>query len=615
MNDILKNSIALLNHKIFLILIVLSCLFIQGKQSNKYFGWSNPKNTKPDHSLTIHTDGAGYYAYLPQWFLYKNSPHFEFIKEITKKYKTVHFASGISYNVETRTCFNKCFIGTPICISPFFLTNHLINKTIYGTGDGYSKSYQFTVSVAALFYWFLGIIGLIKLLKTFEISNSLISIVIPIISLGTDLNFYTVYFPSFSHVYSFCAISWLIYFGKIWATNKQTKYLIWLGFILGVIFIIRPINVIVVLLIPFFFRDWKDFASETLNILRYNKLKTFLALSVLILPISLQLYSAHYQIGKWGINTYGEESFEFLFNPKMYEVLFGYKKGFFMYAPVMLLLIPSVFFMVKYNKYFSFGWTIVFSLLLYATSSWWCWWYGGGLGMRPFIDFMSFLVLPIALLLKNIPPFFRLLALVFSVVMISFYQILQIQYNLNIIRYDNMTDENYWNVFLKTDKRFSWMLYFKEYNITKDDIQDSQTLYFNSSTFSWVKNKTSNKKCVLNYENPDPQFFFHPNSSWGQYKIGVRLTGDMMLHNQESIPSFLISFYKNGINVKNEELLIGNRIDEIEKFLPYSKDYIGNYKYSMIDSIGVALHKGIPITEVKNMKCTFYTIKNKATQK
>ena len=93
MNSIYTSIFKYLNHKVFLIVIILICLYTQGRQSDKYFGWSNPKNTTTEHLATIHSDGSGYYAYLPQWFIYRDSLHFNFIEKIYQKYKKNNFIS------------------------------------------------------------------------------------------------------------------------------------------------------------------------------------------------------------------------------------------------------------------------------------------------------------------------------------------------------------------------------------------------------------------------------------------------------------------------------------------------------------------------------------------
>jgi hypothetical protein len=610
MNQLKSYFSTFLNHKLFLVLTVLTCLYTLGTKSDRYFGWSNTKNTIPQHTLTIQTDGAGYYAYLPQWFIYKNYPKFGFLDEISKKHNTNLFISGVAMDYKSNEAIDKYFIGTAICISPFFLINHGINLLIYDEGDGYSKSYQFTVSIAALFYWLLGIIGLIKLLKLYSMPNFSIAFIVAIVSLGTSVNFYASYFPSFSHIYSFCAITWFLFFAKNWAITKKPIFIISMSFLLGMIFIIRPTNSFIVLIIPFLFSNWKDFISTIQSVLQNNRIKLLLGILIFFLFIFFQLYSNYNQIGKWTLNTYPTEHFDFLLDPKWFEVLFGYRKGYFVYAPVMFLLIPAILFYVRKNIYFIIGWSLVFLLLTYITSSWWCWWYGGGLGMRPFVDFTSFLVLPVAIFFNHISNWIKLIVLTFSLLMISFYQTFQIQINKNILHYDIMTKDSFWRIFRKTDDRYSWMLHFSEQKINPNRIEKSEKFNLNPIDLTW-STKKYNQVGLLTIESFDPVLNYYPNEKWSKNKVGIRFKGEMNLCNQESNPSFKITIYQKNRRPFISDQLIGNRIDKLHTMQSFSKDFYKNINYKEIDSIKILLTKGFPITKIKNINCTFFALKSK----
>lgn len=578
-----------------------------GRQSDKYFGWTNPKNTLSENLLSITSDGAGYYAYLPQWYIYPEKKEFSFIENITTKYNTHSFVSGISYDFQKHKGTDKYYIGTSICMTPFFLINHAIQKISSQDADGYSKSYQCTVSISTLFYWLLGILGLIVLLKRFEISHFTISIVVLIISLGTNLNYYTVYLPSFSHTYSFCAITWFLYFSKHWADTQKSNSLIYLSLILGLIFIIRPTNILVVLFIPFLFKNWKAFYQELLAF-REKKTYLFICFIVFIIPVLLQIFNIHSQIGKWTLNTYTNEHFDFLTNPKMREVLFGYRKGFFTYAPIMFLLIPSMWFLKKKGNYFMLGWISVFLLFLYITSSWWCWWYGGGLGMRTFIDFLSFLIIPIALLLKYISDWLKIFILVFITTTIWIYQIFQIQFKMNIIHYDIMTKETFWQIFLKTDKRMSWVLHFKEYKINENEISDFRKINL-LPNFDWVENEKSSEKIVLKSTMPDPRYIFIPDPKWDNTAFGIQLKGQMMISDPVSNPSLIINIYNQGKIRENKEIFIGNQLDHLQEYLDFKREYKTNINYQSIDSVEIIMTKGAPKTGIQNISCTFFSLK------
>ncbi len=595
----------ILNHKFFLVFVVLTCLYTQGRQSDKYFGWTNEKNILPEHMLNIHTDGAGYYSYLPQWFIYPDKPYFSFIESISKKHNTGSFASGIGYDYVKHQGVVKYYIGTAVCISPFFLTNHWINK-----GDGYSRDYQLSVSLAALFYWLIGIIGLIKLLQRFEISNSAIALLILIVSLGTNLNFYTVYFPSFSHVYSFCWISWFLYFGVSWTKTKKNKFLFLLAFALGLVFIIRPTNVIIALMIPFLFQNFRDFISTLKTSITNNKLIWISSVAIFILLVFLQILTIHSQTGKWSLNTYTTEHFEFLTNPKIPEVLFGYRKGFFVYAPIMLLLLPAIFFLRKKGSYFFLGWSSVFLVFVYLTSSWWCWWYGGGLGMRTFIDFLPLLVIPIAVMFQYLRLSVKWMILPVTFAGIYFYQILQIQYNRNILHYDIMTKESFWRIFLKTDKRFSWMLHFKEDHISSSLIIHQKTLYFDYSPIKGKRiNVSQSKEIVLKQDMIDPSILFVPDSSWINSNVGIRISGEMKISNPESNPAFEIRLFKDGKSTTMSPQFIGFDIDHVDQIQKFSRDFDYKKSYSTFDFITIRLLKGAPPTTVKDLKVDFFALK------
>lgn len=581
-----------------------------GRQSDKYFGWTNPKNILPQHLLNINSDGAGYYAYMPQWYIYPEKKGFTFLENITAKYNTLSFISGVSYDYKKHSGTDKYYIGTSVCISSFFLGNHLIQKITKGDADGYSKSYQLSVSLAALFYWLLGIIGLIFFLKRFEISNFSISLLILIISLGTNLNYYAVYLPSFSHVYSFCAITWFLFFAKSWADKRKTKYFISLSLLLGLVFIIRPTNGMIVLFLPFLFNNWKDFQTELIRYFQSKKVYLAFALLVFSIPVFLQILNIHSQIGKWTINTYTSEHFDYLSNPKMREVLFGYRKGFFTYAPIMFLLIPSFLFLKRQGNYFLLGWSIVFLLFVYLTSSWWCWWYGGGLGMRPFVDFLSFLILPIALLFKHIPNWTKMISIGFIGIMIWVYQIFQIQFNLNIIHYNTMSKETFWQIFLQTDERFSWVLHFKNYKIENNSKLDAQKVYLQSD-LTWSTKQTASQSTLLQAISPDPRCIYVPDTNWNQTSFGMELSGKMMISNAISNPSFIVNLYKNGTVKHKKEIYIGNGLDHLNEFLDFKKEYKTSIHYNSIDSIEVIITKGAPATGLKNINCTFFSLKDK----
>lgn len=134
----------------FVIAFSLSLLF---KQSDQYYYWTNSKKVKEGQPTTINTDGAGYYAYLPQFFFYQDKPHFQFIEEVSEKYKHTQFVSGIYYNEQGHYGIDKYYVGTALLMSPVFIITHGLNYFLGNETDGYSRAYQLSVAVSAIIYW------------------------------------------------------------------------------------------------------------------------------------------------------------------------------------------------------------------------------------------------------------------------------------------------------------------------------------------------------------------------------------------------------------------------------------------------------------------------------
>ncbi|MCE2743368.1 MAG: hypothetical protein LW701_07360 [Fluviicola sp.] len=603
----LRKVFNIFNSKQFLIFSIIVFTYILSAQSDNYFKWIHPKKLPPEHSLTILTDGGGYYAYLPKWYIYTEDKDFHFLEDITLKYNTSSFIYGVRYDYEKHKGTNKYYAGTAICSTPVFLINHALNKIIYGEGDGYSRSYQLTVSINAILFWLIGIIGLIKLFKLWKIENFWIVSLVAIVTFGTNLNFYTVYFPSFSHVFSFAAISWFVYTGFKWGTSKSTIHFFQLCALVGLIFSIRPTNSLVVLMIPFFFSDWSSFVLTV---------KEYFTKRIIILPIGflfffvfvfIQLFNIYNQIGSWSLNTYSDEHFDFLYNPQIFNILFSYKKGFFIYSPVMLLIFVGLIRLYKFNKYLFIGWFITCFSFIYLTAAWWCWWYGGGLGLRPFIDILPILILPLAIFFQSSSKFVLSMMWILSILFIYVYQIFQIQYNKNIIHYDLMDKENYWRIFMKTDMRYSWCAAFKDEKLPQKRLVSSKEY-----NYSPISNSFHNKEEILeNQTLLDPSFTFIPNENWTDNLIGISLTGAVTLTQQESNPSIDVFYYNNGKEIKKATALLGYRVPNLNESTKFHVEFNPRLYYKNIDSIHVNIGRGVQPTWYESIQLKFYNFSRK----
>lgn len=554
----------------------------------------------------VFSDGSGYYAYLPATFIHKDA-RFQFLRKAIVKHDTYDFIVGININAGPGAVVNKYYVGTSMLIAPFFAVNYGYQSWVNGDpGDGYERTYLGTVSYAALFYYILGMLALILFLKSYKISNFTISFLIVGLTFGTSLNYYTVHCPAFSHVYSFFAINWFLYVGRLFALRQKTGLLYVLFAFAALIFVLRPTNILVVLLFPFLFSGWKAFTSCLRDILRFRKLQVVGGILLFALIFSPQLLNIYLQTGKWGFNTYTDESFEYLTNPKIREVLFSYRRGLFVYAPFLLLMIPGLWFFFRKDKYLFAGWVLVFGISLYLIASWWCWWYGGGLGMRPLIEFSLLMALPIAFLLEASLRIFQPLYLVLLYLGCWVYQTYQFQFNNNILHFDHVDKEFFWQIFMKTDMRNAWGIFFRDQPLPEGKITAQKTVYYYPETKSWGAEKGSDKYDfgIHPQWDFDIHYTFVPDKT-NNDKIGLRVAGEAWISAANSNPGFYVAFFRGGEEVRRKEFFVGARIPELYTPAPFEVTVNPGLRTRDIDSLIVVYNRNIRPSAFRRVKVTY----------
>ncbi|MBI1306056.1 MAG: hypothetical protein GC181_05520 [Bacteroidetes bacterium] len=398
----------------------------------------------------IKADGKGYYAHLPAIFIYQNLnfPQFDSIengKYFNENYKYDYRKTYDGHII------NKYFAGTSLPVLPFFLGGHLITKISGGDADGYSKWYQIMVSVAGIFYLLLSLIVFVRFLKLFEIPPNIIALSLPVMVFGTNWYYYVVVEPAMSHVYSVFFISLFLYQIARWA-RRGVFNPVNSGVLVGLILFIRPVNGLILLATPIFFDDFTHFRNEFLALIRKDRRIILAVLFAFLIP-ALQLVIYKIQCGHFMVYSYEEEGFNFL-HPHFFDILFSYKKGLFLYTPLMLISLFGLVPMLTHNRWWSLSLFSFFIILTWVLSSWWNWYYGGSFSSRAYLEYMLIFAWPMAELLKKISGQKRLIKWLFGVAIVLLLLLCQFQtfqYRHMVIHWDSMTQESYWNVFLNFD--------------------------------------------------------------------------------------------------------------------------------------------------------------------
>ncbi len=426
--------------KIIFLLIGLVLVWVS---SNLNFGRKN-------WQYIIEADAKGYYAYLPAIFIYQDL-NFGFFDQIEKeKYYNVN--TFYDYRIGWKNkVIDKYYIGVAVAQSPFFLMAHGLTHATGKDPDGYSYWYPVFVNIAAIFYGMLGLFALYKWLRLKNISENNAAWAMVICAFGTHLFYYIIGEGGMSHVYSFFWINMWLWSTTLFVQQCSKKMLLLSMFILGMITITRPVNALIIAAFPLLFENPRDSIAFVKK--HFLALLPSLTLGAIILAMTIGIQMLYYYVatGDLWVYSYGEEGFNFS-SPHFLDILFSYKKGLFLYTPICLLGTVLAFVTTGNFRKQLIYWLLFFIFITYVLSSWWMWYYGGSFSSRVYVEYLFVFIWPIAAYLETATSKFKLTVVKsMAIALLLICQIQTYQYRYFQIHWVDMTQEKYWDVFLRLD--------------------------------------------------------------------------------------------------------------------------------------------------------------------
>ncbi|MFT6246340.1 MAG: hypothetical protein ACJA0U_001480 [Salibacteraceae bacterium] len=444
-------------------------------------------------NAVISSDVRGYYAYLPALFIH-NDLKFENheVYKIEKGYEVWVMKDKNGKKYIKFTC------GMSILYTPFFLVSHALAEPLGEKADGFSSPYKIGLIVSSIFYLFISILFLSKfLLLYFE--DRTVSICLLILFLGTNLFEFETGLLTQSHAYSFALLTVFMYSSVKWLDTPRFKWAIWMGITGGLMFLIRPIDVLFLSFILLFnVNSFKDLIGRFKLIWNYKK-QAFVFLGLLLLMISPQLLYFKHIFGSFIYYSYTKEGFFFL-HPHLFDSVFSYRNGWLVYSPIMLLSLIGFFFIKRYSKQFTWFSPFAFLMYFYVISSWWCWWYVG-FGNRAFINLYPILAVPLCAFIsfalsKKIAVRVGLNVLVLTFIVFNGFQ--TYQYEKRIIHWGWMSKDSYWDSFGRTEHSQLAGLYFEPPDLEKAllgrdvvNVSTIDTLYSSRNGFEKLNPESS----------------------------------------------------------------------------------------------------------------------------
>lgn len=425
--------------------------------------WKNP-----DRIIT--SDVKGYYLYLPSFFIHHDVT-LDYIHKDPAKYRDkLWFLT----TPEGKKIIQYTY-GQSLLYAPFFLAGHAYATLFDYENFGYSAPYRMALLISSIFYFALGLFVLRKLLKNYFPDHAT-AITLVVVVLGTNLLHYTTKEATMTHAYNFAFITFFVYGLVRWLEKPTVPRTVILGFLTGVIVLIRPTNVLVVLL--FFLwgvHSWQELARRFLFLFRSYWRIALMIFVAFLMWVPQFLYWKEIT-GSYFYFSYQERAMFFWNDPEIINVLFSYRKGWLLYTPLMSFSLIGIIFLYRQSK--GLFWPVlVFTVMnIYILSSWCFWWYGGGFGLRAFVDSYGILAVPIAAFtqwfLKQ-RMYIRIVFLIIYASLTAFSMFQTHQYKHGAIHFVSMTRGAYWESFMKLrpTKEFYEKLEFPDYEGVEERIK------------------------------------------------------------------------------------------------------------------------------------------------
>ncbi|MCU0349046.1 MAG: glycosyltransferase family 39 protein, partial [Saprospiraceae bacterium] len=361
-----------------------------------------PRYTRPGTEATLAWDVSGYYLYLPAIFIYGDLERVSFLPQIIEKYQP-SYSPDQAFPIENGNQVMKYSVGMAVLYAPFFAVGHAVAKLTGYTADGFSLPYQMAIHLGSVLAAILGLFFLRKsLLRYFP--DRTVGWTLLLIALGTNFFNYATFDAANAHGWLFGIVALLTYLSIRYHEAPSTRLAIGLGTCIGLAALVRPTEVLYVI-IPLLWGVGSVAAlRERLFFFKKNWLHLLLAGFAMGAVGFLQLAYWKHVSGHWLVYSYGDQGFNFL-HPHVMDVFFSYRKGWLVYTPLMVFALlglaisdlglriadwgPSQSAITDVNLRFrnpKSAILVFFLLNTWVVCAWDIWWYGGAFGQRAMVQ-------------------------------------------------------------------------------------------------------------------------------------------------------------------------------------------------------------------------------------
>lgn len=359
-----------------------------------------PRWEKSNTEAQISWDASGYYWYLPSLFIYHDLKGQHFKDDILEKYHPTpdhDFQQGF-VEPKSGNYIMKYTIGTAIMEAPFFFVADILATPLGYPADGFSKPYQFMIYFGGICFALLGLWYLRKLLLLYY-DDKIVAIALLLLVFGTNYLNYCGVDVGMTHNWLFTFYVFILLNTHLYYQRKKLKYALRLGILIGMTALIRPPEIIAVL-IPLLW-GMENLKQGTIkkqgSFLWKQRYHLLFAGAIAMAILSIQFIYWKYASGQWFVYSYQDQGFSWL-HPHSWVYAFSYQSGWLTYTPLMIIVLSGIFPFIKSGQN-KVAIIMMIALNYYLVSAWNIYDYGG-FGGRAMVQSYPVLIFLLAALIK-----------------------------------------------------------------------------------------------------------------------------------------------------------------------------------------------------------------------
>ncbi|MES2479969.1 MAG: hypothetical protein V4561_12845 [Bacteroidota bacterium] len=374
---------------------LLLCFALMAYSSMVFY----PRWQKHQTESTIAYDVEGYYWYLPSVFIYKDLKKQGFMDSVMRIYKASGsdiFEQGFVHK-KSGNYVLKYTSGMAILYLPAFVIGHLAASALGYPADGFSTPYQLSLQIWGLAFAFIGLYHLRKLLLLYY-ADKIVAVSLFLLVFGSNYLNYAAIDVGMSHSWLFTLYVFLLLNTHNFYKTFGLRYILRIGFIIGLLTLIRPTEAISVLIPLLWGVNSFDDLKNRFALLYQKKGLVFVAALCAFSVVFIQLFYWYTTTGDWIVYSYQDQGFNFK-RPHAFVYSWSYKAGWLRYSP-MLLFCFAGFLIYLWRGKNKFAVMLFFMCNYYLVSAWNIWDYGGFSG-RAMIQSYPILIFTMATLIET----------------------------------------------------------------------------------------------------------------------------------------------------------------------------------------------------------------------